>query len=98
MSEEFDRMVGAVRQVDREVDDRESRAARTSGNRARRSRPTGCIASGTTPPVMVSVNWKPEPRGSGLMSMHHVAELAMAARLLLVAAALADADLRIVSR
>ena len=27
------------------------------------------VACGTTPPVIVSVNWKPEPRGSGLISI-----------------------------
>ena len=42
---------------------------------------------GTTPPVIVSANSKPAPRGRGLISTHDVAELAMAARLLLVAAA-----------
>ena len=42
---------------------------------------------GTTPPVILSSNAKPSPRGSGLHLDHRVAELAVAAGLLLVPAA-----------
>ena len=45
---------------------------------------------GTTPPVIRSVNSKPELRGMRLDLQDHVAELAVPARLLLVAAALGD--------
>ena len=62
-------MIGAVGQRHRDVDHRETAERPVAADSpSRRSRPTGMNWRGTTPPVIFSTNWKPEPRGSGLIS------------------------------
>ena len=62
-----DIVVGAVRKIDVEIDHR--KAQRPVHHPFAHARSTaGIYCLGTTPPVIVSVNTKPEPRGSGLIS------------------------------
>ena len=78
------RMIGAVESASPRRRPRESPAGRASARRGRRPRRIGKYWRGTVPPCTFSAKAKPSPRARGATSTSHIAELAVAARLLLV--------------
>ena len=87
-SDESTLWIAAVDQRHRDIDHRESPAGPWPSHRARPARPPGYIAWGSRRRVILSSKRKPSPRGKGRDVDDHVAELAVPARLLLVAAVL----------